>query len=722
LTAGHFLVGNGTGAVNSTPTGTFETTSNAATTYFNQNTGLLPVANGGTNNSTAPPTRTVIFYDGGTNKYTGENILKIGTTGKLLSVCGVAIPSNKLFIADGNDDPTTEFKLKDISDVTATVASNGQVLTYNIGTSQWGPADLPAGLATPISISNGGTNATGPFIADGVVYFNQAATSFASNSNLTFNGTTLTANQISLTTPLSVANGGTNTTGPFTSNGIIYFNGTKVSTEAAFSYTESTNTLSTDTLSLANALTVANGGTGLKTITAGRFLVGDGTNPITTIATGTFETTSNAFNTYLGKSTNVTSLNGTGVFETTSNATNYFNKNTDTLSITRGGTNATGPFLSNGVLYFNQSLTSFDSNSNLTFNGTTLTANQLSLNTALSVANGGTGATGTVAARSNLGLAIGTNVQAHNSKLTDLTNFTNNGSIPVIVAGSYADLIPADATSFGKVLRVVDYTPEGSPTYGPYWSPFRFDNLIDVDPTLTAVTNGQLISYDTGVSKWKAITTIPIANGGTGATGATQARSNLGLGSLAVLNDLALTSLKDVTATVPTNGQVLSYDTAISRWKPATISPGGSETWTTTFLTTNSTNDTTGSVAAGEILFSVVTGTVYSYIYNVAFDCKAANGFIYKISDPGVTTHYWNIDFSRPGSVFSNKSCKAGTGQMTDQTAALDGNDGLGYLRIEGIINPSSNGAIQFEFKLNSGSDPATIYTGSYVKYAPVSN
>ena len=616
VTVGHFLVGNGAGAINSVATGTFETTSNAANTYFNKNTDTLAVNRGGTNNTTAPTNRGVIFYD--STKYDANTTLKLGATYKLLAACGVAVPSKKLFIEDGNDNPITEFKLKDIYDVTTTPAGNGQVLTYSTGTNTWGPADLPAGLATPISISNGGTNTTGPFLSNGVVYFDQTLTSFKSSSNLTFNGTTLTANQISLNTPLSVANGGTNTTGPFTSNGIIYFNGTRVATESAFTYTEGTNTLSTDTLSLGNALTVANGGTGLKTIPAGRFLVGDGTNPVTTIATGTFETTSNAANTYLGKSanvtslngtgvfettaysrnnfllnsTNVTSLNGTGVFDTTANATNYFNKNTDTLPITRGGTNATGPFLSNGVLYFDQSLTSFKSNSNLTFNGTTLTANELSLNTALSVANGGTGrttlVTGALYANSTTSIDVA-------QGLTDLEIFADDSNF----FNSY--------TNYGAI-----------PTVG---TDGRYIKTLCTTATIGKYLGNYLVTSIAGINfvgpRWE---------------------------------DLTLTSLKDVTATVPTNGQVLTYDTGINKWKPATPASNNINVWNFLHESINTDIASGDSETPISNLVPQVTGLNCVLKYNVFFSGSPSTGIKYRVGLSNDFSSYSLVTtFNSPG-------------------------------------------------------------------------
>lgn len=164
-------------------------------------------------------------------------------------------------------------------------------------------------LASKATGSIGGTNTQ--------VQYNSSG-SLAGSANLTFNGTTLTANTLALTNALTVANGGTGlatttaygliaagttATGAFqqvsgtgtagqvlTSNGAGALPTWQASTGGVTSFSAGTtgftpSTATTGAITLAGTLAVANGGTGQTTYTNGQLLIGNTTGNTLTKAT-----------------------------------------------------------------------------------------------------------------------------------------------------------------------------------------------------------------------------------------------------------------------------------------------------------------------------------------------------------------------------------------------------------------------------------------------------
>ena len=142
----------------------------------------------------------------------------------------------------------------------------------------------------------------------------------------------------------------------------------------------------------------------------------------------------------------------------------------------------------------------------------------------LAILNGGTGASTAADARSNLGLVIGTDVQAYNAQLTTVAAL-NSGD---------GNFIVGDGTDF-----VVESGATARASLG-------LGSIATQAANSVAITGGSV----------SGITDLAVADGGTGASTAADARSNLGL---AIGTDVQAYSgrLADIAALAVTDGNVI---------------------------------------------------------------------------------------------------------------------------------------------------------------------
>lgn len=167
--------------------------------------------------------------------------------------------------------------------------------------------------------------------------------------------------------------------------------------------------------------------------------------------------------------------------------------------------------------------------------------NLVNLGSAIAVANGGTGATTSANARINLGVAIGTDVQAYSATLNTVSNGTYTGATSITTLGTistgtwsastiavnrggtgltvYAagDILYASGTAtLAKVAGAATGSAllSGGTSGAPAWGKVGLTTHVS---GILSVANG-----GTGG-------TLPVANGGTGGTTSSAARTNLGL-------------------------------------------------------------------------------------------------------------------------------------------------------------------------------------------------
>ena len=176
---------------------------------------------------------------------------------------------------------------------------------------------------------------------------------------------------------------------------------------------------------------------------------------------------------------------------------------------------------------------------------------------AISVAKGGTGATDATAARTNLGVRIGTDVQGYNSTLAAVAGGTYTGDDSITTVGTIgtgtwnAVAISVAKGGTGATNNVTARTNLGVRigTDVQAYSAVLGSVAAGTYTGSTSITTVGTI----GTGTWNAVA-ISVAKGGTGATDAATARSNLGLSSTTFYNLLKTTTDGTADVILTTNG------------------------------------------------------------------------------------------------------------------------------------------------------------------------
>jgi hypothetical protein len=162
----------------------------------------------------------------------------------------------------------------------------------------------------------------------------------------------------------------------------------------------------------------------------------------------------------------------------------------------------------------------------------------LSLTTDLAVTHGGTGASDAAGARTNLGLgSLATLSSINDSNWSGTPLAIANGGTGAATRQDAMDAL-AGAVTAGQYLR---------------------GNGTDVVMSAIQASDVPTLNQNTTGTASNVTGTVAIANGGTGATTAASARTNLGLGELAVLNNVGTTQI--------TNGAVTFEKLLATDWE-----------------------------------------------------------------------------------------------------------------------------------------------------------
>lgn len=291
----------------------------------------------------------------------------------------------------------------------ADVATGNALISGGVGVvPAWGKIGLTTHVSGTLPVANGGTGAATAADARTALGLGTMATQGAS-------AVAITGGTISGLTSLGV-------TGTFTASGGISTAGANIAVLGG-TINLGTGSITNGTIgTLTSALSIANGGTGATTDSGARTALGIGT-----IATQSASSVSITGGSITGITDLAVADGGTGA-STAANARvnllpSYAGNGGKLLALNSGATDV--EWISAGGTGTVTSVAASGGTTGLSFTGSPITsAGTLTLGGTLAVANGGTGSTTAAGARTALGLAIGTDVQAYSANLASFSGKT----------------------------------------------------------------------------------------------------------------------------------------------------------------------------------------------------------------------------------------------------------------------------------------------------------
>ena len=277
------------------------------------------------------------------------------------------------------------------------------------------------------------------------------------------------------------------------------------------------------------------------------------------------------------------------------------------------------------------------------------------------IASGGTNAISASAARTSLGLAIGTDVQAYNAGLQDISGLakTNNNFIVGDGSNWVAESGATVRTSLGLGSMAVQDSNAVSISAGTA-------TLTSMTTNSATITGGTI----TG------ITDLAVADGGTGASSLTLNSVLIGNGTSALL------------AVAPsTTGNVLTSNgtTWTSAANPPDFASGTRMSFQQTAAPTGWTKDTTAAI--NDSILRFVTGSVTPSGGSVAFSTwnaqTATGGYTLQIADIPAHTHGYT-EYSTSGAAGAS-SGRFVSSPFTQQTQSTGGGGSHSHSLTQGL-------------------------------------